>query len=145
MAIVDDLATHILLDPENLFGWLPSFFDISDIYLNPGSYSMGMKITVWILGLVFTSILGPFVEELYFRGYLLPRIDRFKYWAPLIHTILFAVYHFWSPWLIPIRIIAILPMNYLVYWKKDVKIGVVTHVLLNLIGDSILIFPIFFM
>lgn len=94
---------------------------------------------------MFTSILDPFVEELYFRGYLLLRIDRFKYWAPFIHTILFTVYHFWSPWLIPIRIIALLPMNYLVYWKKDVKIGVVTHVFLNLIGDSILIFPIFFM
>ena len=145
MGFVDKWLNVTTWIQNNLFGWLPAYFDIADIYINPGSYSLGMKITAWVTGLLFTSILGPFVEELYFRGYLMPRISRFKYWTPLIHSILFAVYHFWSLALIPMRVIAILPMNYFVYWKKDIKIGIVTHILLNLIADSIMMFPIFFM
>jgi len=43
-------------------------------------------------------ILGPLVEELYFRGYLLPRLHRFGIWAPLINISLFAAYHLWKPW-----------------------------------------------
>jgi AcrR family transcriptional regulator len=41
------------------------------------------------------------VEELYFRGYLLPRISRFGGWAPVINCCLFALYHFWQPFNLP--------------------------------------------
>ena len=39
------------------------------------------------------------VEELYFRGYLLPRISRLGAWAPLVNTVLFSLYHLFTPWL----------------------------------------------
>jgi hypothetical protein len=29
---------------------------------------------------------------------LLPRISRFGGWAPLINTVLFSLYHFFTPW-----------------------------------------------
>ena len=129
---------------ETLFSWLPEYYNFSDIYLHPENYSLGILIGVWIIGLFLVSTIAPIIEELYFRGYLMPKISRFKYLVPLINTVLFAVYHFWSPWLIPIRIIAILPMIYFVWWKQDIKIGIITHILLNLIGDSIMTIPLFF-
>ena len=38
------------------------------------------------LGFLLNGFFGPFVEELYFRGYLLPRIPSSKRWAPLINV-----------------------------------------------------------
>jgi hypothetical protein len=34
----------------------------------------------------------------YFRGHLLPRIDRFGRGAPVLNAVLFSLYHFWTPW-----------------------------------------------
>jgi len=38
-----------------------------------------------LLGLAVNGFVAPITEELYLRGYLLPRISRFKVWAPLIN------------------------------------------------------------
>lgn len=45
-----------------------------------------------------TGFIGPFIEELYFRGFLLPRMAWMKKWALLVEAFLFALYHIWSPW-----------------------------------------------
>ena len=42
--------------------------------------------------LLINVILGPVTEELYLRGYLLPRLYRFGIWAPLINISLFSLY-----------------------------------------------------
>jgi hypothetical protein len=44
--------------------------------------------------LLINVILGPVTEELYLRGYLLPRLYRFGIWAPLINISLFSLYHY---------------------------------------------------
>ena len=89
-----------------------------------------------------TSIAAPIVEELYFRGYLLPRIDRFGAWAPLLNLVLFALFHLWTIWLTPVRVVALLPMVYLVWFKRSLYIGIIVHLLLNLVGDSLLTVPV---
>ena len=42
----------------------------------------------------------PDPKELDFRGHLLPRLERYGRWAPVINTALFATYHLFSPWAI---------------------------------------------
>ena len=76
---------------------------------------------------------GPIVEELYFRGYLLPRLTRFGRWAPLLHAVLFSVYHFWTPWQNPSRILLIGPMAYVVWWKRNLYLAMLAHGALNTI------------
>jgi membrane protease YdiL (CAAX protease family) len=125
------------------FDWLPAYFQVADIYTHPELYTRGIRIATWLLILVFGSLLGPLVEELYFRGLLLPRLGRLRGWAPLVGALLFVVYHFWSPWLIPIRLLALLPMLYLVWWKKNLYIGVLAHCTLNLVSDAIMSIPLF--
>jgi membrane protease YdiL (CAAX protease family) len=71
---------------ENMFSWLPeSFFLVEDF----SRYSTAALVATWVFGMAVNAIVGPVVEEVYFRGYLLPRISRFGAWAPLINTILF--------------------------------------------------------
>ena len=78
--------------------------------------------------LVFNVILGPLVEELYFRGYLLPRLHRFGIWAPLINISLFATYHFHKPWDLLTLIVILLPMGYAVWRTRDIRIGIAVHI-----------------
>lgn len=139
------LASSPLADPIKgwFFSWLPEWLDLGQ-YLAEGAYSRGVVVTTWSLGILFATFLGPFVEELYFRGYLLPRLPDLGWWTPLIGIVLFAAYHFWSPWLILVRIVALLPLVYFVWWKKNLWIGVYGHILINLLGDTLSAIPLVF-
>lgn len=124
---------------DTLFGWLP------DWYLNPlptdeiGQYSSSAWTTTLSAYLLLNVIAGPIVEELYFRGYLLPRLGRFGRWAPLVNVVLFSLYHFWSPWQLLSRIAGVAPFAYAVWRKRNVYLGAVVHMLLNGIGTVALI------
>jgi membrane protease YdiL (CAAX protease family) len=139
------VAGSALADPirEGLFAWVPDWLDLG-YYLTSGDYSQPVVIAAWALGILFAVFLGPILEELYFRGYLLPRMPDLGWWTPLIVIILFASYHFWSPWQVLVRIIAMLPMYYAVWWKKNIYIGIFGHVLLNLGGDTLSAIPLVF-
>ena len=126
------------------FSLIGDTFDIAGYLVNPAKYSKNILIITWALALISTSTFLPFMEEVYFRGYLLPRISRYGFIAPVIGAVLFSVYHFFSFWLIPIRIIATFPMIFLVWKYKDIRIGIYAHIALNLIGDSITAIPVIF-
>jgi len=72
------------------------------------------------------------VEEMYFRGYLLPRISRFGAWAPLLNTALFSLYHFFNPFGFVSRIGSFLPVVYGAWWKRSIYLSMTVHVLFNL-------------
>lgn len=112
-----------------LFGWLPGWFFLAEDF---AAYSRPALLITWALGLVANGIAGPVVEELYFRGYLLPRLERFEAWAPALNTLLFSLYHFFTPWQNIGRIVGLLPLVYAVRWRRDIRIGIVVHVAGNL-------------
>ena len=64
---------------ENVFSWLPESFFLAEDF---SQYSTAALLITWAFGLVAIAIVGPIVEEVYFRGYLLPRISRFGAGAP---------------------------------------------------------------
>lgn len=89
--------------------------------------------------MVLNVFAGPMVEELYFRGYLLPRMTRYGRWAPLLNVTLFSLYHFWSPWSFLSRIAGVTPFAYAVWWKRNVYLGMAVHIALNAIGTATII------
>lgn len=119
---------------SNFFYRLPNWFYISKSLQNISQYSKTVLIVTWVFGFVFNGVIGPIVEELYFRGYLLPRLRQTKRWAPVINVILFSFYHFFTPWQNVTRIIVLLPMVYVVWWKRNIYIGIITHCMLNMVG-----------
>lgn len=88
-------------------------------------------LATWAVGLVGAAWLAPFVEELYFRGFLLPRLPLAPTWAPAVNALLFSAYHFWSPWQVLVRTLAIAPMNHAVLKTRSIWVSVFTHSLLN--------------
>jgi membrane protease YdiL (CAAX protease family) len=89
-----------------------------------------------VLFVALNVFAGPMVEELYFRGYLLPRMSRFGRAAPLLNAVLFSLYHFWAPWQFLSRVAGVTPFAYGVWWKRNVYLGMTIHVLLNGIGTA---------
>lgn len=130
---------------KTFFCWWPEKYNFQLLLQDPSTLAGfdGIKVLI-IFYVLLSCISGPFVEELYFRGYLLPRMDGYAgRWAPLINTVLFSIYHFFSPWENLIRIAASYPLIYLVWKKKDIRFGMLVHIIVNTIGGiiaSIIIF-----
>jgi len=118
---------------QNLFSWLPQQYDVFyGLYGGVGRFSTANMLIMWVFGLIVNVIVAPVVEEMYFRGYLLPRISRFGAWAPLLNTALFSLYHFFNPFGFVSRIGSFLPVVYGAWWKRSIYLSMTVHVLFNL-------------
>jgi hypothetical protein len=87
-----------------------------------------------LLAVLLSGFVAPVVEELYFRGFLLPRMEHWGWAAPVVNSFLFAVYHFYFPENVPGIFVAFLPISYVVWVKKNWRIGVIVHSMFNLWG-----------
>ena len=124
---------------ENFFSWMPDTFFIGSLQESLGQYSISMLLVMVTLQFLFVGVIGPTVEELYFRGYLLPRIAYLGAWAPAVNILLFSLYHFWSPWQNIGRILATTPLYYTVWWKRNIYLGILMHVTVNVISTFMLL------
>jgi membrane protease YdiL (CAAX protease family) len=109
---------------------LPDWYTVQDF---SGYDKEKIKITL-LFNLILNGILAPYLEELYFRGYLLPRMNIWGKGSYIMSALLFSLYHFWQPYIYLTLIISLLPMTYLVWKTRDLRLAIVTHCLLNLIG-----------
>lgn len=110
---------------QSIFAWWPPLQSGLEV-----GFAKWPLIVTYSMVAVFGMVLGPAVEELYFRGYLLPRMGYAGKWASLLHSFLFAVYHFFTPWMFITRTLAMLPLIYAVR-RKNIYLSIITHVLLN--------------
>mgnify|MGYP001141814971 CR=1 FL=1 len=112
---------------NNIFNWLPSFESGLE-----GGFSRSALIVTYAMLAVFGAVVAPIVEELYFRGYLLPKMSFAGKWAPLLHSFLFGLYHMWTPLVLGPPTIGILPLIYAVK-RKNIKVGIMAHCMMNLV------------
>jgi membrane protease YdiL (CAAX protease family) len=114
----------------SFFNWIPS-----DMFVNMGlseEYSKQKLIITYGSFFFFVVLILSTIEELYFRGYLLPRMpSKLKGWTLIVHSGLFALYNIWSPWMFVVRFFGILPLTYIVKHKENILLGVISHCLLN--------------
>lgn len=115
------------------FNWLPDWYSILDIEQLQAFPRDVLVVTFWI-GLVLNGFIGPIVEELYFRGHLLPRLPATGTWSPLINISLFSLYHLWAPAQFFSRIIALLPWGYVALRKRNIYLVMITHCAVNVLG-----------
>jgi len=119
---------------DRFFTWLPDWFFLFGRSEQLTGFSKSALAITAILNLILNGVAGPVVEEMYFRGFLLPRLNSLKGWAPLVNVLLFSLYHFFSPWQNLARIIGFLPMVYVAWWKRNIYLGMIVHCLGNTVG-----------
>ena len=115
-----------------IFDWVPAWFRI-DRFSQEGVDKIQLLLIV-ILNFVVQGFFGPITEECYFRGFLLPRMTRLGKAAPFANVVLFSLYHLFTPWENITRILALTPYVYLVWRKKNIFVGMVTHCSLNVLS-----------
>jgi hypothetical protein len=128
-----------LIEPtirDSLFSWLPEWFRFPVPLDDLDAFSTSTWTITLIAYALMNVVIGPPVEELYFRGYLLPRMTAYGRAAPLLNVVLFSMYHFWTPWQILSRIAGVLPFAYAAWWKRNVYLGMAVHCTLNAIGTA---------
>jgi membrane protease YdiL (CAAX protease family) len=131
-------ATYIPLCPvgiyfrNEIFTWLPGW------YFNPGygTEDRSLLANLFLIGIIVDGIIAPVLEELYFRGYLLPRMSYLKGWAPLVNGAFFGLYHFWQPHNLVALIVVGTILSYVVWKTKNVYLGIALHCAINIVGAA---------
>ncbi|WP_157252081.1 CPBP family intramembrane glutamic endopeptidase [Nonomuraea typhae] len=123
---------------RTFFTWIP--FEVTN---GAGGFLQGHDRSTVVLSLslslVLTGIVLPAIEELYFRGFLLPRMAHLGRAAPVLNAVLFSLYHFWTPWMLLSRIGFFLPAVWATWRTKDLRISVWVHCLSNTITQALVL------
>ncbi|MEU4243304.1 CPBP family intramembrane glutamic endopeptidase [Actinoplanes sp. NPDC026619] len=112
---------------DRFFTWIPfeGAGGSATTYLD--GYPHSLLVITMLISLPLTGFALPLIEELYFRGFLLPRIAHLGAKAPVLSAVLFAIYHFWAPWTAVSKVIFMLPAIWLVWRKRDLRISIGMH------------------
>ncbi|MCO1659878.1 CPBP family intramembrane glutamic endopeptidase [Pseudonocardia humida] len=93
-----------------------------------------VRVVTLVLWLLATVVVGPLVEEAWFRGYLQPRIPAAPLPSAVIGSLLFAAYHLWQPYAVPTVSAFALPIALLVARRGATAVGAAVHVVANAIA-----------
>jgi hypothetical protein len=137
---LEKMLTQSLVD--RFFHIVPIYFKWDNLE-SLKQYPENILLITWVGYFALNVIIGPIVEELFFRGYLTSKISRFGKWSPLIITVLFSLYHFWLPFNNLFRIATFLPAAYVAWKEKNIYISMVFHCLCNLISTIGLIAAVY--
>jgi len=115
------------------FSWLPGWFTQSLTDYAP-MYSRGMLIGVFAAWLLFEAILIIPIEEMYFRGFLLPRLWKFGGWSVWINCLLFSTYHVWQMHGLPSIFLGSLPIVTAVWMGKNYRVGMWARIAVSVLA-----------
>ncbi|GIH27140.1 hypothetical protein Aph01nite_54500 [Acrocarpospora phusangensis] len=113
-----------------LFGWLPAWWTTGPQTVDT------VTLVLWFVSAV---VVGPVLEEAYFRGYLQPRIPGGPLRRCLIGSVLFTVYHLWQPYAWITILATTVPIALSQGTRSGTTIPIVVHVLSNLVVFILLI------
>jgi len=80
------------------------------------------------VSLLVFALIGGGTQELYSRGFLLPRMAHFGAKAPVLNALFFAMLHLAAPWGWPIFFLTSLIWATAVWRTRSIKIGLFGHV-----------------
>jgi uncharacterized protein len=145
--IIGVFVASMLLNPvdrfvyDHLFSWIP-FESAGGAGGFVSGYPRSTVIATLAISLIFTGLFLPAIEELYFRGYLLPRLSRVGRWAPILNMILFSLYHLWTPWQFFSRIGFFLPTVWVTWRKQDLRVSLWVHCVANALVQTLTLIAI---
>jgi membrane protease YdiL (CAAX protease family) len=126
---------------DRVFFWMPPYLLPSwEPQVTP---TQGIVLFALLAKLVFDGLAFPIIEEMYFRGFLLPRMGYLGVLAPAVNALLFAVAHYWQPYNWPLIFLLVLVNAYVVWWKRNIFIAMLLHCSANTIGAALSLISFF--
>jgi len=115
---------------QSMQGW-PSIFSRlpqhNAFFEGLGSAGRPIAITIGAISVGIASAM----QTIYFRGFLLSRIDHWGILAPIAIWLLFVIFHLGSPWMWGQFLLLTAVWSFLAYFTKNVWAMVVAHVIMN--------------
>ncbi len=131
--------------PDYMPFWLDPSIDpmVTDMeILSPGYPIKGNYLLVAFMAI--TLLLNILAEEIYFRAWLLPKMQSLGKWTWVANGVLFALYHTFQLWLFPMLVVVSLTTALVVYLSKSLWPAFVMHIVANfliaIVGILILVF-----
>jgi hypothetical protein len=114
---------------QTFFTWLPGWLVLDFSPEEVAHLPRSVMLAMWAMSVVVFTLIGGFTQELYARGFLLPRIAHMgPLTAPTWNAAACAVLHLAAPWNWPSFFLASLIWAVLVWQTRSVKIGLFAHV-----------------
>src|SRR5215831_3418588 len=111
-------------------------------YNSSAGFSKAVLVSTLLATLAIDGVINPTVEELYFRGYLLPRLPVAGWPAIPLSAALFSLQHYWQPWNWMLIFILELILTTLVVRLRCLRLGIVMHILANSFGVLVALFSV---
>ncbi len=124
---------------DQVFSFIPLWARNLEVSANEPQKTL----TVLML-IVFGNIIGPLIEEFYFRGFLIHRVQGSFAKKSVLNAFFFALYHFWSPWDVVARTIAVIPHAWITLKTNNLWISIVAHISVNMLSSISLIVLLYF-
>lgn len=131
--------------PDYMPFWLDPSINPMETNMEILSPNYSMKNNyAFVIVMVVTLLLNILVEEIYFRAWLLPKMQSFGKWSWVANGVLFALYHTFQLWLFPMLVIISLSITLTVYLSKSIlpafTIHFIANFLLSILGVLYLVF-----
>jgi len=127
-------APHPVFAPE--FGPGGAAARIPGTFMGTAITGLGWVAVVYLFGWFF-NIAG---EELWFRGYILPRQEKtFGKYAWIANGLMFTLNHIWQPWNLLLILPGALAGAFAVQRRKNTSIQIISHGLANAIALVVII------
>ncbi len=134
-SVTSSVTSPLSVQLENyLTPWVPEWLTMDEIIRELSLVSTTQRRITFLLAFVFSGLVAPVIEEVYFRGFLLSKLESTGIAAPIINAFLFALYHFYFPWNVPAIFLGFTVIGYAVWARKNFLIGIVIHICNNLLG-----------
>ena len=118
--------------PDYMPYWLNPAIDPveTDIKILSPNYPLKGNILIVVV-MTICLLLNILAEEIYFRAWLLPKMQSFGKWSWILNGLFFALYHTFQLWLFPMLLIVSLATTLTVYLSKSILPAFVTHMVAN--------------
>ncbi|MBN2387174.1 MAG: CPBP family intramembrane metalloprotease [Anaerolineales bacterium] len=147
IAVLVGVVLIVMLVQGLMPGWMQlTGFEVPEympFFLNPSINASTAEMSVISPGLPLTGryellpllavalFLNIVTEELYFRAWMMPKMARFGAWSWVLNGVLFAFYHTFQLWLLPILLAGSLGFAFLFYRIRSVWPPFVGHFIVN--------------
>ncbi|UWF76814.1 MULTISPECIES: CPBP family glutamic-type intramembrane protease [Microbacterium] len=117
---------------DAVLSWLPGWFTAGPSALaEHPPLVVGTTVVLWLITQV---IVGPVIEEVYFRGRLLPLMPGGWMIGGIAEAGLFSLYHLWQPQAVLTILVFTVPLVALAGVQRKTATAVVVHVTVNLLA-----------